>query len=203
MQTKNTQRDNYLKTSIYKFIGKRIFDLLLAIPVVIVLSPIGVILSVLIKLDSQGPVIYKQKRVGLKGNDFYVYKFRTMVSDADKIGPTSTKVGDSRVTKIGKVLRKLSLDELPQLFNVILGQMSLVGYRPGVRENYTESDLESEIFNVKPGITGYAQVMGRSDLTKEKKREWELKYVDDVSFKTDVKIIWLTIKKVVTGESAY
>jgi len=90
---------------------------------------------------------------------FYIYKFRTMYLNADKIGPTITREGDSRITRVGKVLRKFSIDELPQMLNVLLGQMSLVGYRPGVRENYSESDLKSKIFDLKPGITGYAQVM--------------------------------------------
>lgn len=193
----------YEPKKFYALHVKRWIDVILSFIAIIVLLPILLVVGLLIKLDSPGPVIYKQKRVGKDVMDFYVYKFRTMVFNADKIGPTSTKVGDDRVTKFGKVLRKLSLDELPQLFNVLLGQMSLVGYRPGVRENYTESDLQSRIFCVKPGITGYAQVMGRSDLTKEKKREWELKYVEDVSLKTDIKIILLTIKKVLIGESAY
>lgn len=187
----------------YKKYGKRWIDIVVSFIALILLLPIFLLVGLLIKIDSPGAVIYKQKRVGVGVQDFYIYKFRTMVSNADKIGPTSTKVGDSRVTKIGKILRKLSLDELPQLFNVFLGQMSLVGYRPGVQENYSERDLESRIFYIKPGITGYAQVMGRSNLTREKKRELELKYVEDVSFKTDIKIIWLTIKKVLTSESAY
>ncbi|WP_243467105.1 sugar transferase [Acetivibrio straminisolvens] len=147
--------------------------------------------------------MYKQKRVGQGGKDFYVYKFRTMYLNADKIGPTITKEGDRRITKVGKILRKLSIDELPQMVNVFLGQMSLVGYRPGVRENYSEADLKSRIFDLKPGITGYAQVMGRSTLTREEKRNWELKYAEDASFLVDLKIILLTIKKVVTGEAAY
>lgn len=189
--------------SFYARYVKRWLDVFISFIAIIILLPIFLIVGLLIKLDSPGSVFYKQKRVGLNVQDFYIYKFRTMASNADKIGPTITKVGDNRVTKIGKFLRKLSLDELPQLFNVCIGKMSLVGFRPGVRENYTESDLKSRIFCVKPGITGYAQVMGRSDLTIEKKREWELKYIEDISLKTDIKIIWLTIKKVLTGESAY
>lgn len=195
--------DDFAIKSFYKGYGKRLFDIIVVVPLLLILVPAFIVVAIAIKIDSSGLVIYKQKRVGKNVTDFYVYKFRTMVSNADKIGPTSTQIGDTRVTNIGKILRKLSLDELPQLLNVFLGQMSLVGYRPGVRENYKACDLESRIFCVKPGITGYAQVMGRSNLTKEKKREWELKYVEDVSLKTDIKIIWLTIKKVLTGESAY
>lgn len=154
----------------YKKYGKRWIDIVVSFIALILLLPIFLLVGLLIKIDSPGAVIYKQKRVGVGVQDFYIYKFRTMVSNADKIGPTSTKVGDSRVTKIGKILRKLSLDELPQLFNVFLGQMSLVGYRPGVQENYSERDLESRIFYIKPGITGYAQVMGRSNLTREDRK---------------------------------
>lgn len=182
---------------------KRWMDVILSFIAIIILIPILLVVGLLIKLDSPGSVIYKQKRVGKDVKDFHVYKFRTMVSDADKIGPKSTKVGDNRVTKVGKILRKLSIDELPQLLNVFLGNMSLVGYRPGVRENYKKEDLESAIFNVKPGITGYAQINGRSKLSVEEKREWEIKYIEDISFKTDIKIILLTIKKVLTGESAF
>ncbi|WP_265445380.1 sugar transferase [Acetivibrio straminisolvens] len=187
----------------YKLFLKRIIDIFASATALMLLMPLFIIIGIFIKIDSKGPVIYKQKRVGQGGKDFYVYKFRTMYLNADKIGPTITKEGDRRITKVGKILRKLSIDELPQMVNVFLGQMSLVGYRPGVRENYSEADLKSRIFDLKPGITGYAQVMGRSTLTREEKRNWELKYAEDASFLVDLKIILLTIKKVVTGEAAY
>lgn len=193
----------YEPKTFYAIHVKRWIDVILSFIAIIVLLPILLVVGLLIKLDSPGSVIYKQKRVGKDVTDFYVYKFRTMVYNADEIGPTSTKVGDNRVTKFGRILRKLSIDELPQLLNVFLGNMSLVGYRPGVRKNYKKEDLESAIFNVKPGITGYAQINGRSKLTVEEKRKWEIKYIEDISFKTDIKIIWLTIKKVLTGESAF
>ena len=187
----------------YKLFLKRIIDIFASATALMLLMPLFIIIGIFIKIDSKGPVIYKQKRVGQGGKDFYVYKFRTMYLNADKIGPTITKEGDRRITKVGKNLRKLSIDELPQMVNVFLGQMSLVGYRPGVRENYSEADLKSRIFDLKPGITGYAQVMGRSTLTREEKRNLELKYAEDASFLVDLKIILLTIKKVVTGEAAY
>ncbi len=202
MQIDVKQDEPFLKT-VYKLLIKRIIDIFVSATVLMLLMPLFIIIGILIKIDSQGPIIYKQKRVGKGGKDFYVYKFRTMYSNADKIGPTITKEGDRRITRFGKVLRKLSLDELPQMFNVLLGQMSLIGYRPGVRENYSEADLKSRIFDLQPGITGYAQVMGRSALTTEEKRNWELKYVEDISFTVDLKIFLLTIKKVVAREAAY
>ncbi|HOM02475.1 MAG TPA: sugar transferase [Acetivibrio sp.] len=202
MGSEVNQSEPFLKT-FYKLFTKRIIDIFVSATILILLMPLFIVIGILIKTDSEGPVIYKQKRVGKGGKDFYVYKFRTMYLNADKIGPTITREGDSRITKVGKVLRKFSLDELPQMFNVLLGQMSLVGYRPGVRENYSEADLKSRIFDLKPGITGYAQVMGRSMLTTEEKRNWELKYAQDVCFLVDLKILMLTVKKVVTGKAAY
>ncbi|ABN53847.1 MAG TPA: sugar transferase [Hungateiclostridium thermocellum] len=196
------QSEPFSKT-FYRLFVKRAIDIFVSATVLLILMPLFIIIGILIKIDSEGPVIYKQKRVGKGGKDFYIYKFRTMYLNADKIGPTITREGDSRITRVGKVLRKFSIDELPQMLNVLLGQMSLVGYRPGVRENYSESDLKSKIFDLKPGITGYAQVMGRSMLTKEEKRNWELKYAEDVSFLLDLKILLLTIKKVFLGEAAY
>lgn len=191
------------KNCIYKLFGKRLIDIIISLLAIIILIPVFFIIAIIIKIDSKGPVIYRQKRVGKGARDFYIYKFRTMVVNADEIGPTSTLEGDKRITKIGKILRKLSLDELPQLLNVLKGDMSLVGYRPGVRENYLPEDLESKIFTLRPGITGYAQVNGRSTLTKEEKRKWELKYIEEVSFLTDLKIIYLTGKKVIKREAAY
>ncbi len=187
------------KAKFYRNYGKRILDLLLTLPTLIILFPIFIIVGLLIRLDSSGPIIYKQKRVGKNKQEFYVYKFRTMVSNADKVGPTSTKTGDSRITKVGKILRNTSIDELPQLINVLVGNMSLVGYRPGVRDENTEKN-NSRLFELKPGITGYAQTNGRSSLTTEEKRAWELKYVNDISFATDIKIMINTIRVILTGK---
>lgn len=186
----------------YKKYGKRLLDLIVSIPSLIILLPLFAVIGIAIKIDAKGPIIYKQKRVGKNKQDFYVYKFRTMVFNADKIGPTSTKTDDSRITRVGKVLRKFSLDELPQLANVFLGEMSIVGYRPGVRNDYSSDELEnSNLFIVKPGITGYAQVNGRSRLSLEEKRYWEKKYIRDISFSTDLKIIIKTIKVVLRTEN--
>ena len=125
-----------------------------------------------------------------------IYKFRTMVSNASKIGPSSTAENDIRITKVGRFLRRTSLDELPQLWNILLGDMSFVGYRPGVKENYSEEDLHSEIFHVKPGLTGAAQINGRSNLSLEQKRNYEKEYARNISFITDMKIFLKTIKVV-------
>lgn len=180
--------------SFYNTKGKRILDLVLTVPATLLLLPVGVVVGIAIKIDSQGPIIYKQKRIGKGAKEFSIFKFRTMVSNADKIGSLSTQANDNRITRTGKILRKLSLDELPQLLNVLLGNMSIVGYRPGVRLDYTNDELENGfLFTVKPGITGYAQVNGRSALTLEEKRSWEIKYIREISFLTDLKLIIKTI----------
>jgi lipopolysaccharide/colanic/teichoic acid biosynthesis glycosyltransferase len=182
----------------YKKRGKRIFDLIVVVPAIIFLLPLKFLISLLIKIESSGPVIYKQKRIGENTNYFYIYKFRTMVNNADKIGPSSTQKGDPRITRVGFFLRKYSLDELPQLFNVLLGNMSLVGFRPGVEENYSKEDLKNAfLFSIKPGITGYAQINGRSNITLESKRYWELKYINDLSFILDLEILLKTFLVVI------
>jgi lipopolysaccharide/colanic/teichoic acid biosynthesis glycosyltransferase len=193
LQLERANKAVFERNGCYRLVGKRLLDLLITIPALILLIPFFLVVAVIIKLDSSGSVIYKQKRVGKNAKEFYIYKFRTMVANADKLGPSSTKDDDNRITKVGKILRSLSIDELPQLINVLLGQMSIVGYRPGVLGNYSDSDLNSKIFSVKPGITGYAQVNGRSALTLEEKRYWENKYVEDISFLTDIKILLKTI----------
>lgn len=190
-------------TTLYQLCGKRMVDIIIAFTILITFLPIFFLIAILIKLDTRGPILYKQKRVGKATKEFYVFKFRTMVVNADRIGPTSTHVGDIRITKVGTILRKLSLDELPQLINVLIGDMSIVGYRPGVKENFTDEELKSGIFSLRPGITGFAQVNGRSSLTKYEKRQWEMKYVEEVSFITDMKVLYKTVKKVIKKEAAY
>ncbi|WP_428260204.1 sugar transferase [Gallibacter sp. Marseille-QA0791] len=177
----------------YKKIFKRILDLLFGVVIgAILIIPI-MLIYVLIVLMEGKPGIFKQIRIGQNEKPFCIYKFRTMVNNAEMIGPQCTKIGDKRITKIGKFLRKTSLDELPQILNIIKGDMSFVGFRPGVPENYKDTDYHSRMFDVKPGITGYAQVNGRSSMTLEEKRKWEQKYIQDISFKTDLKIIFKTI----------
>lgn len=170
---------------------KRALDFIISIMVVIFFWWIYLICAILIVVDSGFPIIFKQIRIGQNGKEFEIYKFRTMVKNAQQIGPTSTAANDSRITKIGKVLRKTSLDELPQIINILQGDMSFVGYRPDVPRS--DVDYTSDVYLLKPGITGYAQTEGRSSLTIDEKRDWEKRYTRDVSFVTDVKIIIKTI----------
>jgi len=156
--------------SLYRRVIKRILDLIIGVILLFLLGWLIIVLSIVIVLAEGRPGFFKQKRVGQYGRPFNIYKFRTMVKNAEKIGPKQTNREDSRITKVGKLLRKTSLDELPQIVNLIKGDMSVVGYRPGVYENYTENDFKSGMFDVKPGITGYAQVNGRSSLSLEEKR---------------------------------
>lgn len=189
-----------MSNKLYSFFVKRILDLIFGgLLFVIILIPM-IVISVCIIIMDGTPVIFKQIRVGKNGKKFYIYKFRTMVNDAEKIGPQSTSANDSRITKIGNVLRRTSLDELPQIVNVIKGDMSFVGYRPDVfRENNDYNTLKYEL---KPGITGYAQVNGRSNLNLEQVRYWEEKYNNDISFVTDLKILFKTFTSVLTKGGA-
>ena len=179
---------------------KRVLDFILAFIGLIIISPVLVIITIYIILDSGFPVIYKQNRVGMYGRDFTIYKFRTMVRDADQLGPSSTSQDDSRITRAGRFLRKTSLDELPQLFNVLNGTMSLVGYRPDVRRRHVNY-LEKK-YDLRPGITGYAQTHGRSSITQDEKRCWESRYTQDVSFKTDIRILLDTVNVVLKHKNS-
>lgn len=171
--------------------GKRIFDTLVAVAILILFWWLYALIALAIFLTDGSPIIYRQERIGKGCQPFYIYKFRTMVKNADKIGPTSTATDDPRITKIGKFLRKTSLDELPQLFNILKGEMSLIGYRPDVRRDTQDPDEKK--YQLLPGITGYAQTHGRSVITGEDRTRWEEKYVDDVSFITDLKILVATV----------
>ncbi len=179
---------------------KRAIDITVSFVAILLLIPVFILVAIVIKIDSKGTVIFKQERIGQKTKKFYIYKFRTMVSNASLIGPTSTAKNDARITKVGLFLRRTSIDELPQLWNILLGDMSFVGYRPGVKENYSEEDLNSEIFRVKPGLTGAAQVNGRSNLSLEEKRNYEKEYAKNISFITDIKIFFKTIRVIFLGK---
>lgn len=182
MTRENTIYVRYIKYMIAKII---------AAVLIILFWWVYVICALAVVISSGFPIIYKQERVGQRGKLYKIYKYRTMVKNADKIGPTSTSANDSRITKVGAFLRKTSLDEIPQLFNIIRGDMGFIGYRPDVvREN---DDYSQNKYLLKPGITGLAQVNGRSSLTPEEKHDWENSYLDVVSFTTDMKIIFRTI----------
>jgi exopolysaccharide biosynthesis polyprenyl glycosylphosphotransferase len=176
-------------------------------------SPLLALIGLLILLDSRGSVFYRQKRVGKDGRAFTMIKFRTMVRDAHQMRAGMANEGsgllfkvrkDPRVTRVGAVLRRYSLDELPQLFNVLSGRMSLVGPRPPLPEETKRysSDVRRRLL-VKPGMTGLWQVSGRSDLPWEESVRLDLRYVEDWSLTLDAVILWKTVRAVVTGQGAY
>ena len=185
----------------YRRFIKRSLDIILALFILILLSPILVLLSVAIKLDSPGPVVFKQARLGLHGNVFYIYKFRSMCIGAESTGSgVYSGKGDPRVTKVGRFLRASSADELLQAVNILKGDMSFIGprppltYHPWPMEEYTEE--QRRMFDVRPGITGWAQVNGRKDVEWHKRIRLNVWYVDNLSFLLDVKIFFMTIFKV-------
>ncbi len=174
----------------FYIIIKWILDLILSLILLILLSPLLIIVTIAVKLDSEGPALYKQTRTGLNGEDFTLLKFRSMAADNDVY---DFKTRD-RITKVGNFIRKTSLDELPQLINIIRGDMSFVGPRPWLpilNDYYTEN--QKRRFLVRPGITGLAQVSGRKDLNILDRIDLDIKYVNEVSFLTDIKIILKTI----------
>jgi len=189
---------------------KRIFDVISSFIGLIIISPILIIISLLIKLTSKGPVFFTQERLGKNGKSFKIIKFRTMVVNAEHIGD-GLKVqseNDSRITPIGKILRKTSLDELPQLFNVLIGQMSLVGPRPPVTyfpydgyENYP--DWAKKRFSMKPGVTGLSQVLVRNSVSWDERIVIDNKYIDTFNILLDIKILLKTIVKVLKSENLY
>lgn len=170
----------------------------------VLLSPLLLAVSILIKIDSRGPVIFRQKRIGRNGKVFEIYKFRSMCVGAEKTGSgVYSGKGDARVTRIGKILRATSIDELPQLLNILKGEMSFVGprppltYHPWKYEEYT--DFQKRMFEVRPGITGWAQVNGRKDVEWHKRIELNVWYVDHMSLLLDIKIMFMTAFKVLTN----
>lgn len=177
---------------------KRWFDIVVSLVALILASPVMVLVAMLVKLDSKGPVIFRQERVGRYGQTFAIYKFRSMVDDAMSQGPHFTSTDDPRVTRIGRFIRKTSLDELPQLLNVFYGDMSLVGPRPDVpkqKAEYTQMEWDRRN-TVRPGITGLAQAKLRSAATQEQRTQLDLEYVDNKSSVFfDIWIIILTIKQ--------
>ena len=186
----------------YKKLLKRLIDGVLSGLMLLFLWPLFILIAVAIKLDSKGPVIFKQTRLGLDGKEFKIYKFRTMVVDAEKGGVYSDNK-DTRVTKVGKIIRATSLDELPQFFNVLLGDMSFIGprppltYHPWPLEQYT--DEQRRMFEVRPGITGWTQTHGRKDVEWHRRIELNVWYVDHLTLWLDIKILFLTVFKVLTN----
>ncbi len=185
-------------------IFKRIVDISIALPAMVILLPVFVVIFIAIRLTSKGPVMFKQERAGQNGQPFVFYKFRTMRLGVDPFGPSPKSGDDPRLTKIGRFLREHSLDELPQLFNVLKGEMSIVGPRPLYVSQIAEWDQrQKKRLFVKPGITGLAQISGRGRLTREEKLELDVKYVETASFLTDVKIVVATIGQVLGRDGIY
>jgi exopolysaccharide biosynthesis polyprenyl glycosylphosphotransferase len=195
--------------------AKRLFDIVGASLFLLVFFPFFLLIALIVKLTSKGPVLYKSERIGKCGRPFQFLKFRSMYTDADKRldslllsnekdGPIFKMKNDPRITPIGRFMRKYSIDELPQFINVLKGDMSLVGPRPPIRrevERYDEAARQR--LSVQPGLTCYWQIMGRSNLSFAEWMELDRKYIEDMSFGTDLKILWNTPKAVLKGEGAY
>lgn len=181
---------------------KRFIDVTASGISLILLSPIFLIVIVLIKIDSKGPALFTQKRVGKEGKEFKIFKFRTMLTFEDSFYPDGSPIENyDRVTKVGNILRKTSIDELPQLINIFIGDMSIVGPRPTLSyqvEKY--DDNQARRLKVKPGLTGLAQVNGRNSLSWEQKIQYDIDYVEHITFLSDLKIILKTFVVVFKSE---
>jgi lipopolysaccharide/colanic/teichoic acid biosynthesis glycosyltransferase len=183
----------------------RAIDLLVATLVLVLAGPLLVVAAIAIKLGSPGPVLFRQRRVGRDGEQFMLIKLRTMVAGAETTGAgLYIEPGDARITRVGAVLRRFSLDELPNLLNVLRGELAIVGPRPTVQEQVDRySDHQRRRLEVKPGITGWAQVNGRTALSWPERIELDVWYVDNRSLWLDLKIIARTAKLLVTGQGLY
>ncbi|MGM0138622.1 hypothetical protein IGI65_001065 [Enterococcus sp. DIV0755b] len=198
------------KGKIYESIIKRYSDLLFSILLLLVLLPILIVIAISIKLTSKGPIFFKQERIGLQGKTFEIYKFRTMCVGAENIGDGLTVKSDTdnRITKVGKFLRRTSLDELPQLINIVKGEMSFVGPRPPVTyfpyksyKNYP--DWAKKRFEVRPGVTGFSQCTVRNSVPWDERIVLDNKYVERVSIQFDLKIFMMTLIKVFNSTNIY
>lgn len=188
----------------YKKFFKRVFDIVISLLAGIIACVPMLIIAIAIKVDSKGPIIFKQERLGRNGKVFNMYKFRSMCVGAEQQeGGVYSGKGDKRVTRVGKILRATSLDELPQVINILKGDMSLIGprppltYHPWAYEKYTEE--QKRMFEVRPGVTGWAQVNGRKEVEWNKRIELNVWYVDHVSLWLDIKILFMTVFKVLTN----
>lgn len=189
---------------------KRIMDIIGALFFIALFFPIYIIIAIIVKIDSKGPIFFKQLRLGKDGKEYYIYKFRSMVVNAEKMGTgLFNYANDPRVTKVGNFIRNTSLDEIPQIFNILKGDMSFVGPRPPVNyELGNYKDFTGELkkrFRVKPGVTGYAQVNGRNELSWDEKIVFDNKYIEDFykwGILLDIKIIFITIIKVIKNEGS-
>jgi len=185
--------------------AKRTFDLLLTVPALVLLAPLFAIIAILIRRDSPGPAFYRQTRVGLDGREFRLIKFRTMIDGAEFVGAgLNNDAGDPRITKVGARLRALSLDESPQLMNVVVGDMSIVGPRPTLRDQVERySSEQRRRLRARPGITGLAQISGRSTLPWSQRIVIDVHYVDNWSLRLDLAIILRTIPALLRRHENY
>lgn len=188
----------------YKRLFKRIFDVIFSLIVSIIISPMLLIVAIAIRIESPGPIIFKQTRLGRYGKPFTIYKFRSMCMGAEKTGSGQYSFkNDPRVTKVGRIIRATSIDELPQLWNIIKGDMSLIGFRPPLIyhpwpiDEYT--DEQKKMFDVRPGVTGWAQIHGRKDVQWTDRIEMGIYYAENVSLLLDLRIFIITIWKVISN----
>ncbi len=188
----------------YKKYVKRWLDVFISFVALILLSPILLVTVIAVKLDSKGPVFFRQTRLGQNHKEFKLIKFRSMVVNAEHMGTgVYSEAGDNRVTRVGRIIRATSIDELPQLWNVLKGDMALIGprppltYHPWTIDKYTDEQLR--MFEVRPGITGWAQIHGRKHVEWNKRIELNIWYVDHCSFVLDLRILMKTILKVITN----
>lgn len=180
---------------------KRIIDVCVSLLGFILLSPVFMMTAIAIKAESRGPVLFRQDRIGRHGKVFKMIKFRSMYVNAENEGVYSFK-GDKRVTRVGKIIRAVSIDELPQFFNILKGEMSIIGPRPTLTYHPWSLDkyslLQRRRFDVRPGVTGWAQVNGRKELHWDRRIELDLEYIDNLSFLLDLKILFMTVTKVLS-----
>ncbi|MEW6375903.1 MAG: TIGR03013 family XrtA/PEP-CTERM system glycosyltransferase [Thermodesulfobacteriota bacterium] len=200
--------DGFKRSVVFKK-GKRVFDILASLMGLALFAPVSLIIAIAIKLDSKGPILYRQERVGEDGKIFHLLKFRSMQADAEKNGPVWAKANDQRITRIGRIIRKLRLDEIPQMVNVLKGDMSFIGPRPErsffVDILKKEIPFYSERHVIKPGITGWAQIRYRYGASKEdalEKLKYDLYYIKHMSLLFDLMIIFDTVKIVLLGKGA-
>lgn len=218
IETTSLRTQSDVKTKISKKVYikiKRVIDVILASVALILLSPLFAIIAIAIKIDSKGPVFFAHKRIGKNGKIIKLYKFRSMVINAEELIKSLTPeqmreykenyklTNDPRITKVGKFLRKTSLDELPQLINIINGDLSIIGPRPVVADELEKYGVNKDKFlSVTPGLTGYWAANGRSNTTYEQRMEMELYYIDNLSLKMDIKVFFKTILSVLKKEGA-
>lgn len=218
IETTSLRTQSNVQTKISKKVYikvKRVIDVILASVALILLSPLFAIIAIAIKIDSKGPVFFAHKRIGKNGKIIKLYKFRSMVINAEELIKSFTPeqmreykenyklTNDPRITKVGKFLRKTSLDELPQLINIINGDLSIIGPRPVVADELEKYGVNKDKFlSVTPGLTGYWAANGRSNTTYEQRMEMELYYIDNLSLKMDIKVFFKTILSVLKKEGA-